>query len=684
MEFRLLGPVEAWSDSGPVDLGPRQQRLLLAVLALKVNRLVPVHQLVDLTWPSAPPQTAQHAIHVRISGLRAALAVAGGNGSTRSNGSTGAAIVTRGAAYMLSADPMSIDAHRFRALVGQARSETDDVVKVGMFRQAIEMWRGPALAGAAMQAVADQLCRGLDEIRLMAVEDCLDAELRLGRHRSVVDELTDLAAEHPYQQRLLGQLMLALHRAGRTPEALNAYLSAQSRLVDELGLDPEPRLQALYRRILRGDPALDPGGGIDPVPQPRALLDAVPQPRAVLDPPVVEHGVAVRVVDAAPPAVPTSPEVPAVAVRAVEAVPGQSAAHRTRRLFRLLGLMTTRILAGSWRKGVLAMAGLTLEALRLTKRYGGRTAVDELSFTAQQGEVLGLLGSNGAGKTTTIRLLTTMLRPTSGEFSVTGIPHTSQTEIRRRVGVLPESAGYPGHQTGLDYLAYQARLFGMNRSDAARAAGRLLAEVGLEHRATSRISTYSRGMRQRLGIARALLNEPAVVLLDEPTLGLDPAGQRQVISLVRDIVGRTGATVVLSTHTLPEVEEVCSRVLILDAGRVVMSDSVSEVTRAVAARRSGLLRVPAELAGRATAALSALPGVTVEMVGDRPDLLRVSRTAPVVPSTAGPDVGDLVDPDAAMNPALQAVLNAGVPVLSYEVEGARLTDAFLSMTGGVR
>jgi len=193
-----------------------------------------------------------------------------------------------------------------------------------------------------------------------------------------------------------------------------------------------------------------------------------------------------------------------------------------------------------------------IEASRLTKRYGARTALDGISFTVEPGEVIGLLGPNGAGKTTTIRLLTTVLEPTGGTFSVTGIPGTRPTAIRQRIGVLPESAGYPARQTGAEFLRYHARLFGRTRHDASGLADRLLAEVGLADRAASRISTYSRGMRQRLGIARALVNDPAVVFLDEPTLGLDPAGQRQVLGIVRETAAERGATVVLSTHTLPE------------------------------------------------------------------------------------------------------------------------------------
>jgi ABC-2 type transport system ATP-binding protein len=312
------------------------------------------------------------------------------------------------------------------------------------------------------------------------------------------------------------------------------------------------------------------------------------------------------------------------------------------------------------------MADVTIEAVRLTKRYGSRAAVRELSFTARQGDVLGLLGPNGSGKTTTIRLLTTVLPPTAGTFSVAGVPSSRPAEIRRRVGVLPESSGYPGHQTGREYLRYHACLFGRSRLDATRIADGLLAEVGLAERGSSRIATYSRGMRQRLGIARALVNDPVVVFLDEPTLGLDPAGQRQVLGMVRRIARERGATVVLSTHTLPEVEEVCTGAIILSDGRVLIAGPMSEVTRTVTVQHSGQLRVPVDQVDRARAALSGVPGLTVETTEGRPDILKVAVTE----GREG----------TGLNPALRALLAADVPVLSYEVEGARLSTAFLTMT----
>jgi ABC-2 type transport system ATP-binding protein len=311
----------------------------------------------------------------------------------------------------------------------------------------------------------------------------------------------------------------------------------------------------------------------------------------------------------------------------------------------------------------------SLEVVRLSKRYGARTAVDELSFTAQQGDIIGLLGPNGAGKTTTIRLLTTILTPTAGSFSVAGIPGDRQAQIRQRVGVLPESAGYPGRQTGREYLRYAARLFGQERSQAAVVTDRLLADVGLSDRAGSRISTYSRGMRQRLGIARALVNDPVVVFLDEPTLGLDPAGQREVLGTVRQIARQRGATVVLSTHTLTEVEQLCSSLLILREGRLLASGTVAEVIAAVGAQRSGRLRVPPELSESAVRALDGIAGLSVVVLPEEPGVLTLEAT-----TTA----------QEPWDEALRALLATRIAVLSFDTEATRLSDAFLSLTEDVR
>src|SRR5436190_474594 len=240
-----------------------------------------------------------------------------------------------------------------------------------------------------------------------------------------------------------------------------------------------------------------------------------------------------------------------------------------------------------------------VEARGVTKRFGPVSAVEDLSFSVDTGEILGVLGPNGAGKTTAIRMLTTILEPTQGTFTVAGMPRSRPAEIRRRIGVLPESAGYPAGQTGVEFLRYHARLFGHTRAGARAVADSLLAEVGLHDRRGSLVGTYSRGMRQRLGIARALVNAPEVVFLDEPTLGLDPSGQRQILSTIRRIAHERGATVLLSTHLLAEVEETCSRVLILNRGRLRAEGTVADVVQSAAAPRSARLRVAAEHAEHA-------------------------------------------------------------------------------------
>jgi ABC-2 type transport system ATP-binding protein len=311
-----------------------------------------------------------------------------------------------------------------------------------------------------------------------------------------------------------------------------------------------------------------------------------------------------------------------------------------------------------------------VEASGVVKRYGSLVAVNDLTFAVEAGEVLGVLGPNGAGKTTAIRVLTTILSPTQGSFSVAGLPHTRPSEIRRRIGVLPESDGYPERQTGEEYLVYHARLYGHSRASARSVATALLEDVGLAERRHSLIAHYSRGMRQRLGIARTLVNDPSVVFLDEPTLGLDPAGQRQILGNVQRIARDRGATVLLSSHLLAEVEEHCSRVLILNRGRVVADGTVAEVARQAAAPRTARLRVTPEEVDEAITVLSAAPDVErCERGEGQPGWLTLVFAA----APAGSD-------EAPTDEALRRLLASGIGLLSFELEGARLSDAFLAMT----
>jgi ABC-2 type transport system ATP-binding protein len=314
-----------------------------------------------------------------------------------------------------------------------------------------------------------------------------------------------------------------------------------------------------------------------------------------------------------------------------------------------------------------------LSAEDLRKTYGDRVALKGLTFTLDAGRVLGFLGPNGAGKTTSIRILTTILRPTAGRFVVDGISSEHPVAIRRRIGVLPEGLGFPKQMTARGYLVYFAQLYGRPSAEARRVASELLEDVGLQNRKDSDIGSFSHGMRQRLGIARALVNDPAVVFLDEPTLGLDPRGQRELLQLVQRIARERNKGVVLCSHLLSEIEGVCDDVVIMNAGTVVArgtvaAGTVSEVVARAAAPRSAVVRVAPDDARRAAAVLAVTPGVGgAEEAPGRPGELRVDLAS-------GNGAGD----QAA---ALRALLDAGIAPLGLAVEGARLSDAFLEMTG---
>lgn len=312
-----------------------------------------------------------------------------------------------------------------------------------------------------------------------------------------------------------------------------------------------------------------------------------------------------------------------------------------------------------------------LVAERLQKAYDGRPALRDLSFSLDPGRILGFLGPNGAGKTTAIRILTTILEPDAGEFAIDGVSYRDPEGIRRKIGVLPESQGYPKDMTAIDYLTYFGRLYGRSESDAKRFGWELLESVGLQHRGKSLIGGYSRGMRQRLGIARALVNDPVVVFLDEPTLGLDPRGQQELLALVRRIAREGNAAVVLCSHLLPEIESVCDEVVILSLGQVVAKGSVTEVIGQT--RGTGLrVHVPLPAVARAQEVLAALPHVAqVTTKGERTGWLQIDLNG---------DPARGAEQNGTANNILQALIRADVPILTFEAEGSRLQEVFLHLT----
>lgn len=204
----------------------------------------------------------------------------------------------------------------------------------------------------------------------------------------------------------------------------------------------------------------------------------------------------------------------------------------------------------------------------LTKSYGKRLALDDLSLGVEEGDIFGFLGPNGAGKTTTIRVLAGLLAPTEGTARVAGVDVAKNVRaIKRAVGVLPESLGYYDWMTGEEYLIYFGKLYAV--SDPRARARSLLEAVGLAKRGRTPVSGYSRGMRQRLGIARAMVHSPRILFLDEPSLGLDPRGQREINDLIQRLNRENGLTVFLSSHLLSEIEGLCTRFAIVREGRLV-------------------------------------------------------------------------------------------------------------------
>jgi ABC-2 type transport system ATP-binding protein len=214
----------------------------------------------------------------------------------------------------------------------------------------------------------------------------------------------------------------------------------------------------------------------------------------------------------------------------------------------------------------------------LTKRYGDFTAVDHLDLDIRPGEVFGLLGPNGAGKTTTVLMLLGLSEPTSGTARVVGLdPARQPLEVKSRVGYLPDNVGFYGNLSGRENMRYTARLNSLPREVSEARINQLLSDVRLTEAADRRVDTYSRGMRQRLGIADALVKEPSVLILDEPTIAIDPAGIDEILALLRRLVTERNLTILLSSHILGQVQSICDRVGFFSAGRLIAQGRLDEL-----------------------------------------------------------------------------------------------------------
>ena len=300
-----------------------------------------------------------------------------------------------------------------------------------------------------------------------------------------------------------------------------------------------------------------------------------------------------------------------------------------------------------------------INAVGLTKYYGQNCAVKNLTFNAKKGEILGFLGPNGAGKTTTMRILTGFMPPSSGTVTIGGFDVIDQSlEVRRMVGYLPESVPLYQDMRVYDYLKFMGQLRKLDDLDAH--VEKVLEEVDMLERADSYISKLSKGMRQRVGLAQALIHEPEVLILDEPTIGLDPAQIIEVRKLIKQI-GKE-KTIMLSTHILSEAQQICDRVLIINRGELVAEDSPENLQQKILGKRK----------------------VTVQLAGDPQKALPYLQKIEEISSATINEKGMLVlesSGEVDIRPRVIATLtNAQQDILEIYSESLNLEDIFLELT----
>ena len=302
-----------------------------------------------------------------------------------------------------------------------------------------------------------------------------------------------------------------------------------------------------------------------------------------------------------------------------------------------------------------------IEVENLTKRYGRFTALDSISFSAPEGQILGFLGPNGAGKTTTMRILTGYMPPTSGSARIAGYDVLEDSlEMRRHVGYLPEAVPLYRDMTVRGYLDFVARLRGLDRR--RQRITDVLERVGMDERARSLIRNLSKGMRQRVGLAQAIIHDPQVLILDEPTIGLDPHQVQDVRRLIREL-GHSW-TVMLSTHILSEAEQLCDQIVIIDRGKIVAQNTPTQLMEQL--QRGGRLFV--RIGGSApqnkvASTLKAIPGVTAVEVTGEGYVIVTQSNRDVRPAIAAAIVG-----------------NGGMDLLELRPWAVTLEDIFLELT----
>jgi ABC-2 type transport system ATP-binding protein len=301
-----------------------------------------------------------------------------------------------------------------------------------------------------------------------------------------------------------------------------------------------------------------------------------------------------------------------------------------------------------------------IETINLTKRYGSLTAVNKLNLKVEKSTIHGFLGPNGAGKTTTIKVLVGLLRPDGGAVRVLGQEvRGDRPDVRLKVGYMPELPKFPKHLKGWELLDIYGRMYGMTAQERKEQTPKLLETVGLKGREKDLIGKYSKGMQQRLGIAQALLNEPELVILDEPSLGLDPVGMVEVRELVKGIA-KEGVTVFVSSHLLSEVEQICSHVTIIHRGVSLVSDTLQNVSN----KFSGPTILQVEVAK--------LSDAIIQKVKELQFVSNVSQDGNML-------IIELKTRDDVRSQISQEITNSGGVIVSMSLKGPTLEEVFMQL-----
>lgn len=300
----------------------------------------------------------------------------------------------------------------------------------------------------------------------------------------------------------------------------------------------------------------------------------------------------------------------------------------------------------------------------LTKVFNGFTAVDHIDLEVKKGDIFGFLGPNGAGKTTTIRMLTTTLSPTSGTARVCGYDILKDAiEVRRLIGLMPESPGFYENMSALDILQFYAEFYGIPKAERKRKAIELLEMMGLRDFMRKKLKTYSHGMRKRVALAQALINDPELLVLDEPTGGLDPQGTHSFRRMIKGLKDK-GMTIFLSSHILPEVQQICNRVGIINRGRIVAVDTIENLANKIVAKGNRNVYVTGD-------------GITETMLEE---IRRLRGIVDIQPYETG--INFVADSQIDVAPEINRLLVvAGAKVRSFYISEPSLEEVFLSLTG---